>query len=114
MDHHQLLPEWLRLGLVRGGPRRARRDADELHPRGEPAGDGLLEDIAYQAKCVIYLKEDTFHLLHLPATPTPVDTITEDDVMVDSLQVTCTATEDLVTKYTRPTGPTTRRSSTSR
>lgn len=60
----------------------------------------FLADLAYQAKSVIYLKEDTFYLLHLPATPEPVDTITEDDIMVDSLKVTCTPTEDLVTKYT--------------
>ena len=59
----------------------------------------LLAEIAYQAQCVIYLRDDVFYLLYLPAGGASVHTLTEADVMVDSLQVTTTSTEELVTKY---------------
>ena len=59
----------------------------------------LLGEIAYQARCMIYLRDDVFYLLYLPAQGASVHTLTEDDVMVDSLKVTTTSTESLVTKY---------------
>ncbi len=60
----------------------------------------VLTDIAYQARCVIFLREDIFFLVYLPETPTSVATLTEDDIVEGSLQVTTTSTEDLITKYT--------------
>lgn len=59
----------------------------------------LLTEIAYQARCVIFLRNDKFYLIHLPTKPPAVDSITEDDVIDKSLVVTCTPTESLVTKY---------------
>jgi hypothetical protein len=65
-----------------------------------PSVMSFLSDLAYQCKSLVYVKDDTFFSLYLPAVPDPVDSISEDDVMVDGLQVTCTSTEDLVTRYT--------------
>jgi hypothetical protein len=62
-----------------------------------------LQQIAYQARCALQLKDDTFYLTYLPETPTPVDTIEESDIIYDSgstLELYHTNTEDLVTDYT--------------
>lgn len=60
----------------------------------------LLKTICYQARCAIWLKNQTFYVKYLPAEDTPVDSITEDDVILSSLVVSTTPTEDLVTKVT--------------
>ncbi|REJ65622.1 MAG: hypothetical protein DWQ31_16920 [Planctomycetota bacterium] len=58
-----------------------------------------LNEIAFQARCAIILKNDTFFLRYLPAEPASADTITESDVNVGSLEIFHTGTEDLVTKF---------------
>lgn len=58
----------------------------------------LLSDIAYQARCALTLKNDVFYLLFLPAEPPAVDTITEDDIIVNTLELAHTPTENIVTK----------------
>jgi len=57
-----------------------------------------LEEIAFQARCAIVLKDNTFYLRYLPAEPTPADTITESDIEVGTFDLLHTTTEDLVTK----------------
>ncbi len=59
-----------------------------------------LEEIAFQARCTIFLRNDTFFLKYLAEDPTSVATITEDDVEAKSLQITHTPTEDLITRFT--------------
>jgi hypothetical protein len=59
----------------------------------------LVQDIAYQGRTIIYLKDNVFFLKYLPITESPVATITESDVIVNSLEVGTTETEDLITKY---------------
>jgi hypothetical protein len=58
----------------------------------------FLQDVATQARCAMWLKDDTFYLRYLSAEPDSDDTITEDDVLPNSLVLYHTATEDLVTK----------------
>ena len=60
----------------------------------------LLKEIAFQARCAIYFKEGVFYLQFLADMSTYVDTITEDDIEFGTMEVTCTPTEELVTKYT--------------
>lgn len=60
----------------------------------------LLSDIAYQARCAIFLRDDTFYLLYLSELPTPVATITESDIDAGSLVLSHSPTEELITKYT--------------
>ncbi len=57
-----------------------------------------LEEIAFQARCAIVLKDNTFFLRYLPAEPTPADTITESDIEVGTFELQHTTTEDLATK----------------
>lgn len=59
----------------------------------------FLQDIAYQARCAIWIDTDTFYIKYLPVEEAAVDTITLDDIVVGSLQLTCTSTESLITKY---------------
>lgn len=60
----------------------------------------LLKDMAFQSRCAIYLQDNVWHLTYLSEQGPSVDTLTEDDIVQQSLVVTTTATEDLVTRYT--------------
>lgn len=61
----------------------------------------LLSEIAYLARCAIWLKQGIFYLRYLVEEPTPVDTITiEDDIIGGSAEVGHTDTESLITKLT--------------
>lgn len=60
----------------------------------------VLEEIAFQARCAIYMKDDTFFLKYLSEEPESEDeTIGDADIMAKTLTVFHTPTEDLVTKY---------------
>jgi hypothetical protein len=59
----------------------------------------VLEEIAFQARCALWLKDDKFYIRYLALEPTADDTITEDDVLPNTLKIVHTPTEDLVTKY---------------
>lgn len=67
----------------------------------------VLQDIARQARCVLWLTNGTFKIKYLSTEPATVATISEADILRDkddpsatSLQIELTKTEDLVTKYT--------------
>jgi hypothetical protein len=57
-----------------------------------------LSEIAWQARCAIWLSNDVFYLRYLPAVPTSVSTFTDSDVDVATLEIGFTPTEDIVTK----------------
>jgi hypothetical protein len=59
----------------------------------------VLKEIAYQARCAIWLRDDTFYIKYLSTEPDADDTITESDIIANSLKLTHTPTEDLITKY---------------
>ncbi len=58
----------------------------------------ILQEIAFQACCNLRLINGVFYLTYLPEEPTSVDTITEGDIEVNSMSITSSATEDIVTK----------------
>ena len=58
----------------------------------------VLQEIAYQARCSLRLINGIFYLTYLPEEPVSIDTIIESDVEVNSITVSGTPTEDLVTK----------------
>lgn len=60
----------------------------------------FLQDVAYQSRCAIWINDRKFYLRYLPEKLDPVDTITDADVEVNSLVLTSTETERVVTKYT--------------
>lgn len=59
----------------------------------------ILQDIAYQARCALWLSNGTFFIKYLPEEPTAVDTITESDIDAEKgITTELTTTEDIVTK----------------
>jgi len=59
---------------------------------------GLLKDMAYQARCAIWLSNGYFYLKYLAAEPDADDTITVSDIEHQSTAVELTSTEDIITK----------------
>lgn len=57
-----------------------------------------LEEIAWQARCRIWLNGNTFYLSYLSNEPAPVTTITDTDIAMESLVLTHTDSESIVTK----------------
>jgi len=58
-----------------------------------------LEEIAFQARCAIWLSNGVFYLKYLPEEPTPAGTITASDIDAQrGIEVELTRTEDIVTK----------------
>lgn len=60
----------------------------------------LVEDIAWQARCSVWIARGKVYIRYLPEAFTPVKEITESDVDQSSLELSFTDTEQLVTKYT--------------
>ena len=59
----------------------------------------LLQDIAFQSRCAIWLDDDVFKMQYLPEVPAIVDTITASDIDSENgIEVSLTPTENLVTK----------------
>lgn len=60
----------------------------------------LIEDIAWQARCVCWIARGNLYIRYLPEKFDPVKTITQDDIAESSLKLTFTETEQLITKFT--------------
>lgn len=59
----------------------------------------VLQEIAFQARCAIWLSNGVFYLKYLPEEPTPAGTITVSDIDAErGIEVELTSTEDIVTK----------------
>jgi len=58
----------------------------------------VLQEIAYQARCAIWINNGVFYLKYLPEEPTAIDTIEVSDMDAEGVVVELTPTEDLVTK----------------
>lgn len=59
----------------------------------------LLQEMAFWNRCALTLRNDVFHLTYLSAEPEQTATITESDILQNSLVLDHTETEDLVTKF---------------
>jgi hypothetical protein len=59
----------------------------------------VLQEIAFQARCALWISNGVFYLKYLPEEPTPAGTITVSDIDAEQgIEVELTATEDIVTK----------------
>lgn len=68
---------------------------------GRPNVLQLLQEIAFQARCALVLRNDVFFLYYLSEEPNEDGTITESDVLTSNgLVLDHTSTEELVTKLT--------------
>lgn len=62
----------------------------------------VLSDIAFQARCQIWVNDQKFYLRYLPEEQAGIDTITEADIYDEgdvNIQITTNATEEIVTKF---------------
>jgi hypothetical protein len=60
----------------------------------------VLKEIVEQARCAIFVRDNTVFLKYLSEEPDAVATIEESDILANSLSIEHTSTEDIVTKYT--------------
>jgi hypothetical protein len=60
----------------------------------------LIADIAIQSRCVVYVRDDTMYLKYFSEEPTSAATIAESDILANTLQVTLSSTDEIVTKHT--------------
>ncbi len=59
----------------------------------------LIREIAWQARCSVWILDNTLYIRYLSVAPPSVGTITESHILPDSLELQHTGTEDLVTKF---------------
>lgn len=59
----------------------------------------FLRELAFQARCAVWIKDGAVHVRYLPDEPESVDTITETDIDLKSVKLTTTDTESLITRY---------------
>jgi hypothetical protein len=60
----------------------------------------LVKDIAWQARCAIWIKNKVAYIKYLSIDPTPVKTLTDSDIEEESLLMEYTETDDIITKFT--------------
>lgn len=60
----------------------------------------LIEDIAWQARCKIWIKEQITYIMYLPAELVSVANLNETNIEEGSLEMSFTPTEDVFTKLT--------------
>jgi hypothetical protein len=58
----------------------------------------VLNEMAYQARCALWINDEVFYIKYLPHEPASIATFTEDDIEHNSLEIFCSDTEELVTK----------------
>ena len=60
----------------------------------------VIDDIAYQARCATFLRNEEMVLVNLAKEPATIRTLDESNTALDSVQISFTPTEDIVTKMT--------------
>ncbi|MFA5344650.1 MAG: hypothetical protein WC315_00005, partial [Candidatus Omnitrophota bacterium] len=59
----------------------------------------LIQDIAYQSRCALYIRDDVVFIVYLAEEPTSLRTLTESDIIANSFNIKLSDSSDLVTKY---------------
>lgn len=62
------------------------------------SADQLLQDIAFQSRCAIWLKNGVYYIKYLPKENDTTSTITENDIVSKSFRVISTSTDEIITK----------------
>lgn len=58
----------------------------------------ICREICYQARCAMYIKNNVVYLKYLPNEADPTDTLTRDDILTESLEITTTEDSEIITK----------------
>lgn len=67
--------------------------------KSRPSVLQLIRDIAYQARCAIYIRDDVMYITYLTTEPTSLRTLTESDILTETFSFSHTETEDLETRH---------------
>ena len=59
----------------------------------------LINQIAYQSRCSVYIRNDVVYITYLSREPTSLRTITESDILTESFRETLSETEDVYTVH---------------
>lgn len=59
----------------------------------------LIRDVAYQARCAVYIRDNVVYLKYLSTEPASLKTITESDILTGTFSFTHTETEKLETRH---------------
>jgi len=59
----------------------------------------LITDIARQGRCVVYVRDNVVYLKYVSEEPASAVTVTENDVLANSLKLSLSSTEDVATKH---------------
>jgi hypothetical protein len=57
----------------------------------------LINDIAFQSRCAVYVRNDVMYIRYLSVSPTAVRTINESDVLFGTFKESLSQTEDIIT-----------------
>lgn len=68
--------------------------------KARPGALDLINDIAHQARCAVYIRDNVIYIKYLPLEPSSLRTLTEDDLLSGSFYFDHTSTESLETKHT--------------
>lgn len=60
----------------------------------------LIQDIAYQSRCGIYIRGDTVYIKYLSKEPVSLRTLTKSDIVSNSLKIKLNDNNDIKTKHT--------------
>jgi len=59
----------------------------------------LIHDVAFQARCATYIRNNIVYLVYLSKEPTSVKTLTASDILPNTFRISHTDTEDLETRH---------------
>jgi len=68
--------------------------------KARPRVFDLIRDVAYQARCAVFIRDNVVYMVYLSKEPSSVKTLTESDILPNSFRVGHTRTEDLETRTT--------------
>jgi hypothetical protein len=71
-----------------------------FYVKARPRVLDLISDVAYQARCAVFIRDNVVYMAYLSKEPTSVRTLTEDDILPNSFRISHTTTEDLKTRHT--------------
>jgi len=67
--------------------------------KSRPSVLNLIKDIAFQARCAVYIRDNVIYMVYLSREPTSLATLTESDILSGTFNFSHTETEDLETRH---------------
>ena len=64
----------------------------------QPDALAICEDIAWQSRCALFIKGDTVYIKYLSVVPAINETLTESEVLLKTMQLAFSTTEDIYTR----------------